>query len=308
MSIIYELSRKPKKKTASHAGVLILHTRSEDLLTGNVFGILKNLNRSYGLKPFLESAIGIKFSKSEFENVEFHFWNRIPTKRKGEGSTEVDLIIQSETTLFFIEAKYGAQASSGTTNEKDRNQLKRNLDLGRIYSRDLGLEDFHLIYLTLDHYEPEIAHNYRDEPNFSWTNWGTIAKTLHKNIQSLTESEKRYAGDLIDYLAYKGFHDQPYSQPIDRMKINEKTQYKSTLSRLTDDEKLSLRKIMELHNLDLLRESHFFYWGQGFSLRTPRPKRTIFQFYPKRKFKPIDTKISNIKTLKGYIDYLQNER
>lgn len=308
MSIIYELCRKPKKKTASHAGVLILHTRSEDLLTGNVFGILKNLNWSYGIKPFLESATGNLFSESEFENVEFHFWNRIPIKRQGEGSTEVDLIIKSDTTLFFAEVKYEAQVSSGTTNEKDRNQLERNLDLGRIYSKDLGLENFHLIYLTPDHYEPEIAHNYHDQSDFSWTNWGTIAKTLYKNIQSFTESEKRFAVDLIDYLAYKGFHDQPYSQPIDRMKINEKNQYKSTLSRLTDDEKRSLRTIMELHNLDLLRDTHYFYWGQGFSFRTLRPKRTIFQFYTKSKFKPKDPKISNIKSLEEYIDYLQNER
>ena len=308
MSIIYELSRKPKKKTASHAGVLILHTRSEDLLTGNVFGILKNLNWSYGLKPFLESVTGNQFSTNEFENVEFHFWNRIPSKRKGEGSTEVDLIIKSDTTLFFVEAKYGAQASSGTTHEKDRNQLERNLELGRIYSRNLGLDNFHLIYLTQDHREPEIAHHYHDQSDFSWTNWGTIAKILYNNIQNFTEAEKRFTVDLIDYLAYKGFHDQPYSQPIDRMKINEKTQYESTLSRLSDDEKLSLRKIMELHNLDLLRESHFFYWGQGFSLRTLRPKKTIFQFYPKRKFKPIDPKVSKIKSLEVYIDYIQNER
>ena len=103
--------------------MLILHTKSEDLLTGNVFGILKNLNWSYGLKPFLESVTGKLYSRSEFENVEFRFWNRTPVLREGEGSTEVDLIIKSETTLFFVEAKYGAQASSGTTNEKERNQL-----------------------------------------------------------------------------------------------------------------------------------------------------------------------------------------
>jgi len=308
MSIIYELSRKPKGDIAYHSKAPILHTKSEDLLTANVFGTIKYLNWKLALKPFLENTIGKTIIEGEFEDISFYFWNRTPRFREREGSTEIDLIIKLKSILIFVESKYGAEASSGTTNEKDRDQLKRNLEAGRNYVKDLNLEDFYLIFITPDLNEPEIARNYYNEKGFFWTNWSAITKTLQDNIEYLTESEKRLAGDLIDYLAYKGFHDQPYSQPEDRMKINEKTQYESTLTRLTEEERAVLGKVMEAHNLDLLRGTHGFYWGTGFSLRTITPKETLFQFYTKRKFKAINPKLSHINSLEEYLRYLQDER
>jgi Holliday junction resolvase-like predicted endonuclease len=276
---------------------------SEDLLTGSVFGTLKNLNWRFGLKPFLESVTGQQYPIDEFESPEFYFWNRVEVYRKGEGSTEVDLIIKLKSTLFFIEAKYGAEASKGTTNEKDRNQLTRNLELGRQYVKDTEQEHFHLIYITPDKITPEKAVNYLNETDLSWTNWGQIAKTLQQNIDYFTVSERRLAGDLIDYLAYKGFHDQPYSNPEDRMKINEKTRYKTTLTRLTEGEKTSLLKIMQYHNLDILRDTHYFYWGKGLSLKTRNPDKTIFSIYPNRKqrFQPKAETIKNLKSMEEYI-------
>jgi hypothetical protein len=308
VSIIYELSRKPSKVIVKHVRVPILHTKAEDLLTANVFGCLKYLNWRYALKPFLEITINQSISESEFEAPEFYFWNHTPKLREGEGSTEVDLIIKLKNTLFFVEAKYGSDTSSGTTNENDRDQLKRNLELGREYRKCLGLDHFHLLFITPSRTEPDFAHKYRGELDFSWTSWGAVAIILLENIGNYTNSEKRLATDVIDYLAYKEFHDHPYSLPESRMKINEKIKYESTLSRLTNDEKTSLEKIMEHHNLDLLRGTHFFYWGKGFSFRTRNPKRTIFQFYQTSKFRPRDPSIAHLTSLDEYLEFIRKER
>jgi hypothetical protein len=310
MSIIYELNRKSNGKIAYHGKTPIIHTKSEDLLTANVFGVLKNLNWRYALKPFLENNTNNSISETEFEDVKFYFWNRVPTERTGEGSSEVDLIIELKTMLFFVEAKYGADVSERTTNDPGRDQLIRNLDLGRDYRNTLGLDSFHLIFITPHANEPEVAIQYRTEPDFTWTNWGAVAKLLFANIDNYTKSERRLAGELIDYLTYKEFYDFPYSKPESRMKINEKTKYNSTLSRLTKDEKISLKKIMNFHNLDLLRSTHYFDWLIGFSFKTLNPEKTVFSIYTNRKqrFKPKHDDILDLKSLDEYLGFVQKER
>ena len=91
MSIIFELFKTSGKKVCPPNYVrksncpLIVRTTSEDLLTANVFGILKNLDPTIWLRRFLGEAIkGKDFSRHTFENLSFEFWKRYrpPANRK----------------------------------------------------------------------------------------------------------------------------------------------------------------------------------------------------------------------------------
>ena len=73
MSIIFELFKSSGKKVCPPNYVrksncpLIVRTTSEDLLTANVFGILKNLDPKIGLKKLMGEAIkGRDFSRHTF--------------------------------------------------------------------------------------------------------------------------------------------------------------------------------------------------------------------------------------------------
>jgi hypothetical protein len=112
---------------------LIVRTTSEDLLTANVFGILKNLDPTIWLRRFLGEAIkGKDFSRHTFENLSFEFWKkyRPPINRAvREGTSEVDVTLSYKDGVIFIEAKYLAPISQRTTHDSDRNQIIRYLDL-----------------------------------------------------------------------------------------------------------------------------------------------------------------------------------
>ena len=69
-------------------------------------------------------------------NFKLSFWKSIPPPKDikaTEGNTEVDVIIESSNTVIFIECKYHADASEGTTGSnkigRPRNQIIRNIDV-----------------------------------------------------------------------------------------------------------------------------------------------------------------------------------
>ena len=115
MSIIFELFKTSGKKVCPPNYVrknncpLIVRTTSEDLLTANVFGILKNLDPTIWLRKFLGEAIkGKDFSRHTFENLSFEFWKRYhpPVNRKyREGFSEVDVTISFKDGIIFIDTR-----------------------------------------------------------------------------------------------------------------------------------------------------------------------------------------------------------
>jgi hypothetical protein len=71
------------------------------------------------------------------------------------GSSEVDVVIEAATWVWFIEAKYRSDISLGTTTRPDRDQVLRNLDVGSNYA---GVRRFHFSLLTIsDGQSPEGA-------------------------------------------------------------------------------------------------------------------------------------------------------
>ena len=70
-----------------------------------------------------------------------------------EGNSEVDVIIESDKFVWFIEAKYKSDIEMRTTNNENRDQLLRNIDVGSFYSGD---RDF---YFSLLHFDEEKTKN-----------------------------------------------------------------------------------------------------------------------------------------------------
>jgi hypothetical protein len=186
----------------------------------NVFGTVKNFSADAALNPWLRAAtrkdsIGADSWKSSF-------WEKQqkPMGPVGEGSTEVDLILECDRWLVFVEVKMDAAPSQGTTSDPDRNQLLRNLDVG--YRRAIsGQKEFALVYVTPDTAEPEIVARFRkDQRAFPvnpdvdpkeicsclfWSSWGLIGDVLAKSYGAgtLDGGERKFALDLLAYLSEK---------------------------------------------------------------------------------------------------------
>jgi hypothetical protein len=92
-----------------------------------------------------------------WDGWQFRFWEK-QQRPIGviEGNTEVDLEIESDQAMLFIEVKMDAEASHSTKSDPERNQLIRNLDVG--FARaDRDGKHFALIYVTPDLVQPEIV-------------------------------------------------------------------------------------------------------------------------------------------------------
>lgn len=239
MSIIYELHKNrgktvcPPNYTRKNSCPLILRSTSEDILTANVFGILKNLDPQIWLKKFLAEALKQDFSCAPLENLSFDFWKRIyppgnmPYK---EGLSEVDLLISFDNTVILLEAKYLAPLSKNTTHCRTRNQLIRYIDIAinhYLYDAE-NPKDVYFVVLTSTKMKPWLIRYYRNPhrifnevtrssmfadylqafeiicKRIGWINWETIRAILETSKNYFQEiAERKFIGDLIQYLNHK---------------------------------------------------------------------------------------------------------
>jgi hypothetical protein len=240
MSIIFELFKSSGKKVCPPNYVrksncpLIVRTTSEDLLTANVFGILKNLDPKIWLSRLLGEAIkGKDFSRHSFENLSFEFWKRYrpPANRKyKEGISEVDVTISYKDGIIFIEAKYLAPVSLRTTNDMRRDQVIRYLDLAayHYFNHPDSVKEFYFVLIIDTDKPPWALTRYRYHQNLikgltnpgffkppvdtgrllskgiGWLSWNQLRKILEISKGHFrTEAEKKFVEDLIVNLDYK---------------------------------------------------------------------------------------------------------
>lgn len=161
---------------------LIVRPTSEDVVTGNLFGVLRAINPRWWLPDLLNQALSEeRFRRQVFRNLRIELWEkqrRYPREHLEwtEGRTEVDVVITWENppTTIFIEMKYGSNLSATTTHNNGSegypsDQLIRN---ARVGLRENGWfqenvlfnserRDFVLILLTPIKGNP-LVQDYRD--------------------------------------------------------------------------------------------------------------------------------------------------
>jgi Holliday junction resolvase-like predicted endonuclease len=144
---------------------------NENLITSNVFGILKNLDPAIWLRRFLGEAIkGKDFSRHTFENLSFEFWRkyRPPLNRKyREGISEVDVTISYKDGIIFIEAKYLAPVNLRTTHDSRRDQVIRYLDLAAYHylNHPDSVKEFYFVLIIDTEKPPWVLTRYRYNQN-----------------------------------------------------------------------------------------------------------------------------------------------
>ncbi len=140
---------------AAMRGEKINHLRSEnseDVLTWNVFRSLHKVNPASWLPSFFNRAFAAELSEQS-KVVTLDLWPTLvppPALRlfqKDEGESEIDVRIETERLVCFIEAKYKSDISTRTKNNPERDQIIRNLDLGTWHA---GRRDFFFALLVMD--------------------------------------------------------------------------------------------------------------------------------------------------------------
>ncbi len=130
---------------------------SEDVLSWNVFRSLRQINPTKWLNDLASRTFGITFPGDPTE-TSIELWKNIPPpqallKSGDEGISEIDIVLENPEWVWFIEAKFRSDISTGTTTRPSRDQVLRNIDVGSHYA---GVRKFYFSLLHLNEkYSPK---------------------------------------------------------------------------------------------------------------------------------------------------------
>lgn len=209
-----------------------INDRMEDILTSNVFQLLRYLPIELGILPVLSSAENSHGEEQRrtfviptgVNNVSYHFWSRFD-------NWEPDVFIelkQGKKVLanIMVEAKYLSGKSGTAVYEEEEDgatiyvahsdQLEKLWNSLKAYSDHVP---YYLFYLTMDWVMPIQSINesikaisdddFRD--NIYWLNWQTIHTTLKNILESnstvISETDGIIIGDIIYLLDKKGLKE-----------------------------------------------------------------------------------------------------
>ena len=205
----------------------------EDNLTGNVFGSLRYIPFSKGIKKILISAIDEEyFDKYELEEwaERIEFW---PYHKEGE----LDLVINLKLATIAIEVKYNSGLSSDddVSNEEDnkeqsRNQLARESRIIKEFAEARGTTPI-LLFIARENKGEEIINNIigrniiEDDVILKFISWENICASLESLYKSseLSFFEKVVVEDIYKLLVKKGFNRfKDFKTNIDKSIIEDK--------------------------------------------------------------------------------------
>ncbi len=117
---------------------------SEDAITWNVFRSLRQVTPEHWLPILWKEAFPALTLNSNLDRTVVRLWESVAPplgllEGGDEGDSEIDVIIESPSWVWFIEAKYRSDISSGTKVRPYRDQVLRNLDVGTYYA---GVREF----------------------------------------------------------------------------------------------------------------------------------------------------------------------
>lgn len=201
---------------------------SEDAITWNVFRTLRQINPALWFTHLISSAFQYDIRDIQKPNlVNIKLWeSKIPptTFPGTEGRSEVDIIIETESLVWFIEAKYKSDISQSTINDATRDQVIRNIDVGTSYARDrkfyfsllildekytsIGVELLKKYQSSIDNVLPLLPHRSNDLDNLanlSLIKWSDMAALLlFLSLSAENEYERYYAENAYLWLKRKG--------------------------------------------------------------------------------------------------------
>jgi len=122
---------------------------SEDAVTWNVFRSLRQIEPAGWLLELvrrgLPNSVGLDCGRAALS-----LWLSVNPPWAlladgDEGASEIDVVIETPSWVWFIEAKYRSDISTGTTTRPLRDQVLRNIDVGSYYA---GVREFYFSLLV----------------------------------------------------------------------------------------------------------------------------------------------------------------
>jgi hypothetical protein len=212
---------------------LVLRESSEDLLTANVFGVLRHLRPSMWMVPLLRAAFPRhRFGDCTPKEMKVALWKKFspPMERLGsEGPTEVDVHLCFRDTVVFVEAKYRSALSMVTKHDDTRDQVIRLLDVAYanlVDSQFFPLSPYVLVLGAWPN-EPSLVTEYRDAEavrnaipelkqrpdgadiarfladRVGYQSWAQLAKILTQRLEYASRMESAFALDVAGYLRHR---------------------------------------------------------------------------------------------------------
>jgi hypothetical protein len=215
----------------------IKHLRSansEDAVTWNVFRSLRQISPAVWLPVLWRQAFPLLAQYPDSNAAIVDLWKSVPPPlgllaTGDEGHSEIDVIIESASWVWFIEAKYRSDISLGTTTRPERDQVLRNIDVGSYYagvrcfffsllvrsetsspqgaSRIRAYDDVSVPKSILQSHRPD---NLANLMAVGLLNWSQLGKVLIEAAASAPrEDERVYAVRARDWLQKKGLVENP---------------------------------------------------------------------------------------------------
>ena len=239
MSIAFELFKSIGKKpclpgSRAERCPMVINQNSEDLLTSNVFGLLRYLPPAIWLTPLLELIFkGRTFRSIDRGKIKIEFWKKLPSPpgaKYQEGTPEIDIVIRIGRLVVLLECKYRSPVQGEITRERKRDQILKYLDCGVYHYHPDSETPCEILFILLTDMEdePVILSQYRDPERIfagltharPFIDYESAARKLAKNIgharwrdllrilenqdaKRLTSIELMIIADLIDYLRHK---------------------------------------------------------------------------------------------------------
>lgn len=142
-----------------------------------------------------------------------------------EGTSEIDVVVETPTWVWFIEAKYRSDISTGTTTRPERDQVLRNIDVGSYHA---GVRSFYFsLLISSETHSPEGVKRICDYANplvlreklayrtdglqnvraIGQLTWAKLADVLVEASKTAPrEDERAFAARAVTWLRERGIH------------------------------------------------------------------------------------------------------
>ncbi len=201
---------------------------SEDAVTWNAFRSLRQIAPDVWLPSLWRSAFP-QLPRPVDVGATVKLWLSVApplglVAQGAEGSSEVDVAIESASWVWFIEAKYRSDISTGTTTRPERDQILRNIDVGSHYAgvrkfyfsfliasearSPLGIKaiqeysDYDLVRDKLKGHRPDGLENLGGVGSLTWNDVSEVFREA--STSASREEERAYASRAVSWLTEKG--------------------------------------------------------------------------------------------------------